>query len=270
MLFYIPGRYHFQEKVNLFRKLKLGQMAARTHNQAMLFQFGAPGRRFPFEPFGTERKTMGRNRFAVLVLVAVFLCSFPGIAGAEPPVTVIPNGVVNLTEQSGRIVRLTTSFPLKPMCLMEASDGTCIIQGSKFSLTAENKSMATFHRVGDKWVMTLHSGRVHYALRPASPIEFAHGHAVYELREISPAEANGNVTGIVAVVDDKLVFTNLAGEMVLAPTIAGVEAESVVVGPAAAEMSGTTAMALGGAEAAAVGAGAAVGLSSGKSSVSKQ
>lgn len=210
------------------------------------------------------------NRLAVLVLITVLLCSLRGVAGAESMVSVTPNGVVNLTEENGRVIRLTTSVPLKPGCMMETNDGTCIVQGPKFGLTAQDKSRFTFLRAGDKWVMVLDSGRVRYILRQGPPIKFAHGDAVYELAKITPAEAGGNVTGLVAVVGDKLEFVNEDGELALAPTIGGIAEETVVAGPAAGGMSTATAIGAAAAGVGAVGAGAAMGLSSGKSTTSRE
>jgi len=202
--------------------------------------------------------------------MTVLLCSLRGVAGAESMVSVTPNGVVNLTEENGQVIRLTTSVPLKPGCLMETSGGTCTVQGPAFGLTAQDKARFTFVRAGDKWVMVLHSGRVNYILRQGSQIGFAHEGAVYELSKITPAEAGGNVRGIVAVVDDKLVFTNVEGELVLAPTIGGIAGGLVVVGPEASAGYGAVALGAAAAEAGAVGAGAAMGLSSGKSTASRQ
>jgi hypothetical protein len=144
------------------------------------------------------------------------------------------------------------------------------MRGPQFSLTAQDKASFAFRKVGDKWVMNLNAGRVHYVLRPEPTIYFSHADAVYELTKIAPAVEGGNVEGIVEVVGDKLVFANSAGELVLVANTAGVEAEPLVVGPSAAGGVGSAAMGLGAAGAAAAGTGAAIGLTSGNSTTSQQ
>jgi len=210
------------------------------------------------------------NRLAVSVLAAVLFCASWVIAGSESTVTATPKGAVMLTETNGQVVRLTTSFPVKTGCLMETSGGTCIMRGPQFRLTAQDKASFAFRKVGDKWVMNLNAGRVHYVLHPEPTIYFSHADAVYELTKITPAVEGGNVEGIVEVVGDKLVFANSAGELVLVANTAGVEAEPLVVGPSAAGGVGSAAMGLGAAGAAAAGTGAAIGLTSGNSTTSQQ
>jgi hypothetical protein len=212
---------------------------------------------------------MKKNRLAVWFLLTVFLASCPVIAGAQSSVSVIPQGMVILTEENGRVVQLSTTFPLKDGCLMEAGGGPCTIQGSVFSFTARDKTRFSMTKAGDKWVLTLHSGQMDYALRKESMMKFAHEGTVYDIQKITPAVAGGNVEGYAAVVGDKLVFTNTLGELVLVPTVAGVAAAPLVVAPGAA--GGISATALGvGAGVAAAGVGAALGLSSGKDAASAQ
>ena len=68
----------------------------------------------------------------------------------------------------------------------------------------------------------------------------------------------------------RLSLAQLEGELVLAPTIGGIAGGLVVVGPEASAGYGAVALGAAAAEAGAVGAGAAMGLSSGKSTASRQ
>ena len=113
---------------------------------------------------------------------------------------------------------------------------------------------------------------MNYVLHSDSMVKFMHGDSVYDGQKITPAKAGGTVEGAAAVVGDKLVFTNTTGQLLVAPTLAGVAAAPLVIGSAAGGVSATTDAVGAGAAAAAAGAGVGLGLglSSGKSGASGQ
>jgi hypothetical protein len=214
---------------------------------------------------------MRKNRLMVQILVTVFIMSCLGTAGAaESVMTVFPKGVVKVTETNGQVVRLTTNFPLKDGSIMEPSGGQCTVQGSNCSFIAQDKARFSLNNVGGKQVCTLYSGKVNYVLHSDSMVKFVHADAVYDCQKITPATAGGSVEGSAAVVDDKLVFTNTAGELVFVPVLAGAAGAPLVVGPAAAGGISTTGLAVAGAGVGAAAGGAALGLSSGKGAASGQ
>jgi hypothetical protein len=152
---------------------------------------------------------------------------------------------------------------------MEPCGGLCTVQGSNCSFIAQDKSRFSLNNAGDTRVCTVYSGKVNYVLHSDSKVRFVHADAVYDCQKITPATAEGSVEGSAAVVDDKLVFTNNLGELVLVPSVAGVTAAPVLVGAASAAGISTTALGVSAGVAAAAG-GTALGLSSGKTRTSGQ
>ncbi len=215
---------------------------------------------------------MKKNRLAVWILLMAFLASFPGIAGAaESVMTVMPQGAVNVTEENGQVVQMTTNFPLKNGSVMEASGGQCTVQGGDCGFIAQNNAVFSLDNADGKWVCTIYSGKVNYVLHSGSMVKFVHANAEYDCRKITPVKAGGRVEGSAAVDGDILVFANTAGESVFVPTFAGVIAAPLVVGSSAAGGISTTTVAVGaGVAAAGAGAGLGLGLSSGHSSKSPQ
>lgn len=213
---------------------------------------------------------MRQNRLVVQILVTVLIVSCLLSAGAaEYVMTVLPKGVVKVTETSGQVVQLTTNFPLKEGAIMEVSGGPATVQGANLSFIAQDKARFSLNNVGGKWIVTVYSGKVNYVLHPDAMVKFAHADAVYDCQKIVPEPPGGSVEGSAAVVDNKLVFTNTAGQLVCAPTYAGAAAAALVVGSAAGVGVSTTAMVVG-AGVVAAGAGAALGLSSGHNTQSGQ
>ena len=213
---------------------------------------------------------MRKNRLVVQILITAFMVSCLGTAGAADSVmTVLPKGVVKVMEKNGQVVQLTTNFPLPDGSIMEASGGQCTVQGSNCSFIAQNKTRFSLNNAGGKWICTVYTGKVNYVLHSDSMVKFVHADAVYDCQKITPATPGGSVEGSAAVVDDKLVFTNTVGESVFVPTLAGVAAAPLVVGPASAGGISTAALGIGAGVAAAAG-GAALGLSSGKNGTSGQ
>ncbi len=214
---------------------------------------------------------MSKNRLVVQILVMVFIMSCLGTAvAAESVMTVFPKGVVKVTEENGQGVQMTTNFPLKEGTVMEVSGGPCTVQGANCSFIAKDQDRFALSNVGGKWVCTVYSGNVNYVLHSDAMVEFAHGDAVYDCQKIIPAAATGSAEGSAAVVDDKLVFTNTAGETVFVPTVAGVAAAPAVAGSSAAGGVSTTAIAAGSVGVAGAGIGTGLELSSRKSGASGQ
>ena len=215
---------------------------------------------------------MRQNRLVVQILVTVFIMSCLGTFGAaESVMTVLPKGVVKVTETSGQVVQLTTNFPLKEGAIMEVSGGPATVQGANFSIIAQDKARFSLNNVDGKWAVTVYSGKVNYVLHSDAMVKFVHADAVYDSQKIIPATPGGSVEGSATVVNDKLVFTNTAGELVFAPTSGGVAAAPVVVvdPPAAAGGASATALGVVGGVVAAT-AGAGLGLSSGNPTQSGQ
>ena len=216
---------------------------------------------------------MRMNRLVVQILVTVLIVSCLGSAGAvESVMTVLPKGVVKVTEESGQVVQLTTNFPLKEGAIMEVSGGPATVHGVNFSIIAQDKAIFSLNNVDGKWVCTVYSGKVNYMLHSDAMVKFVHADSVCDCQKIIPATPGGSVEGSAAVVDDKLVFTNTAGELVCGPTLAGVAAAPVtVVDPPAAAggINATTIGVIGGVAGVAAGA-AALGLSSGNNTKSAQ
>ena len=215
---------------------------------------------------------MKKNRLIVQILAAVFIVSFLGAAGAaEPTATVFPKGVVYVTEGS-HVIPLKTNFPLKPGSIMETSGGPATVQGPNFSFEIQDNSRFSLNNAGGKWVCTVYSGKANYVLHSDSAVTFVHADRVYDCQRIAPSTPGGSVEGTVALDGDKLVFANTAGELVLAPTFAGVDPAPMMVAPAAgAEGLSATSVAVGaGFAATAAGTGAGLGLTSGHSSSSPQ
>lgn len=202
---------------------------------------------------------MRKNRFIIQILATVFMVSCLGTAmAAESVMTVFPRAAVKVTENNGRVMRMTTNFPLKPGVVMEAEGGPCTVQGANCSFTAQDKARFSFKNVGGKWICTIYSGKVNYVLRPDSKVEFAHAKAMYDCQKIIPAEAGGNVEGTAAVSGDKLVFAGSTGKLVVVdPAV-----DDPVIVPGAAGLA--PAIAAGAAD------GAFIGLSSENSSYSAQ
>ena len=215
---------------------------------------------------------MSKNRLVVQILVTVFIVSCLGTFGAaESVMTVLPKGMVKVTETNGQVVELTTNFPLQNGSIMEAIGGQCIVQGVNCSFIAQDKTRFSLNNAGGKWVCTVYSGKVNYVLHSDSMVKFIHAGAVYDCQKITPSTAGGGVEGSASVVDDKLVFANITGEVVFVPIVAGVASAPLVVGPVAAGGISTTALGAGTAvTTAAAAAGASMGLSSGKSRTSDQ
>ncbi len=219
-----------------------------------------------------RREAMRQNRLVVQILVTVFIVSCLGTFGAaESVMTVLPKGVVKVTETSGQVLQLTTNFPLKEGAIMEVSGGPATVQGPNFSIIAQDKARFSLNNVDGEWVVTVYSGKVNYVLHSDAMVKFVHADSVYDSQKIIPATPGGSVEGIATVDNDKLVFANTAGELVFAPTSGGVAAAPVVVvdPPAAAGVSAATALGVVGGVAAAV-TGTALGLSSGKHTQSGQ
>jgi|SRR5208337_1919534 len=215
--------------------------------------------------YPARREAMGRNRLVVQILVMVFMVSCLGSAGtAESVMTVLPKGVVKVTEQSGQVVQLTTNFPLKEGAIMEVSGGPATVQGANFSITAQDRTRFSLNNAGGKWVCTVYSGKVNYFLHSDAMVKFVHSDSVCDCQEIIPETPGGNVEGSTAVADDKLVFTNTAGELVCGQTLDGVAGAHVVVADPPAAVGGVTATEIGvNAGVVAATAGASLGLSSG-------
>ena len=215
---------------------------------------------------------MRMNRLAVKILVTVLITSCLGSAGAVDSVmTVLPKGVVKVTEESGQVVQLKTNFPLKEGAVMEVSGGPATVKGVNFSIIAHDKAIFSLNNVDGKWVCTVYSGKVNYVLHSDAMVKFAHADAVYDCQKIIPATPAGSVEGSAAVVGDKLEFTNTAGELVCGPTLAGVDAAPVTVFDPPPAAGGVTETAIGvTAGVAAATAGAVLGLSSGNNTKSAQ
>lgn len=215
---------------------------------------------------------MRQNRLVVQILVTVFIVSCLGTAGAaESVMTVLPKGVVKVTETNGQVVNLTTNFPLKEGSVMEVSGGPATVQGANFSIIAQDKARLSLNNINGKWVVTIHSGKVNYVLHSDAMVKFVHAHAVYDCQKIVPATPGGSVEGSADVAGDKLVFTNTAGELVYGPTLAGVDAAPVVVDDPPVAAGGATAAAVGvSSGVVAATAGTALGLSSGNHTQSGQ
>ncbi len=208
---------------------------------------------------------MRQNRLLVQILVTVFMVSCLGSAGAaESVMTVLPKGVVKVTEQSGQVVQLTTNFPLKEGAIMEVNGGPATVQGANFSIIAQDRTRFSLSNADGKWVCTVYSGKVNYVLHSEAMVKFVHSDSVCDCQEIIPATPGGSVEGSTAVANDKLVITNTAGELVCGPTVAGVARAPVVVADPPVAGGGATATAIGvNAGVVTATAGAALGLSSG-------
>jgi hypothetical protein len=224
------------------------------------------------QSFRAERRKMNMNRLAAWILPMLFLITLPGFAGAQGVMTVIPQGSVAVTDQTGQVTELKSAFPLKQGYTMVPDGGPCTVRGADFSFKADVKTRFAMAKEGRKLNVSLYSGKVHYVLKKDSLVEFTHPgvtKTVYEVRQITPGP-DGNVTGYATVQGDKLAFVNTGGQLTLVPLIEGMETAPLPVSPAAAgAMTGTDAAIVGGAVAA-VGAGIGAGISSHKGAASPQ
>lgn len=211
------------------------------------------------------------NRLAAWILPMLFLITLPAIA-AQGVMTVIPEGSVAVTDQTGQVTELRSAFPLKEGWTMVADGGPCTVRGADFSFKAETKTKFAIAKEGGKLDVSLYSGKMHYVLKGNSLVEFTRPgltKTVYGVRQITPGP-DGNVTGYATVQGDKLAFINTAGQLTLVPLVEGMETAPLTVAPAAAgAMTGADA-AIAGGTAAAVGAATGVGISSRRGTASTQ
>jgi len=142
---------------------------------------------------------MRMNRLVVQILVTVLIVSCLGSAGAvESVMTVLPKGVVKVTEKSGQVVQLTTNFPLKEGAIMEVSGGPATVHGVNFSIIAQDKAIFSLNNVDGKWVCTVNAGKVNYMLHSDAMVRFVHAESVCECQEINPETPGGSVEGSAA------------------------------------------------------------------------
>jgi hypothetical protein len=146
---------------------------------------------------------MKKGLWLVLIVLVGLVAVQPIPAFAGSSARLIPTGQVSLMSGDKEVSQFRSEMPL-PQGLLMVSSGNCLVQTQGLQLIAHDKAVFGLSEGGDRWNLTVKTGRVDFAMRSeVKPVTFQTPHDLIRTeRVIISASSAGLVRGFIVVTEN--------------------------------------------------------------------